>query len=181
MLVLAQNAIINGKIIDNQNESRAGVNPTIKGKEKGTQTDLDGTFKISNLQRGDYILGTSCIGFKTKEIQVQLATNEITNLPTTVMYPEIKLLQEVVTSGRTNKFSHKKTAYVAKFPLKGLEKSNLYSSISNELIGSQLITSFDEALLNATGISNLWESTGINLVDGSGFFHLEDLKHSLTL
>ena len=38
--VLAQSATINGKITDNQNESLAGVNLSIKGTEKGTQTDL---------------------------------------------------------------------------------------------------------------------------------------------
>src|SRR5690606_16234980 len=47
-----------------------------------------------------------------------------------------------------------------KMPLKDIENPQVYNVISNKAIKEQVITNFNDALKNATGVFRLWESTG---------------------
>lgn len=65
--VLAQN-ILGGTVFDSKLKSPlAGVNVTIRGTSKGTSTDFDGKFKLSNLKNGDKIVFTF-LGYKSSTI-----------------------------------------------------------------------------------------------------------------
>ncbi len=167
---VAQNATLKGKVIDNQNNELPGVNVSLKRLEKGAQTELDGTFVISNIPAGDYVLRLSYLGFKTKEVKVQLTANQTKDLSTIILFEGNELLQEIVVTSRNNKFSRKKTAYVSKLPLRDLENAQVYSTVTSELLESQIITNIDDALNNATGITKLWESTGRSPDNGTGWF-----------
>ncbi|OAD92399.1 TonB-dependent receptor [Aequorivita soesokkakensis] len=168
----AQNASISGTIKDNNQNPIAGVNVFIKNSTKGTQSNSNGSFEIGNLTNGNYILSVSYLGFKTKEINFSLAKNQNLELETITLYEGNEILNEVVIEGeRTNKFSRKQTAYVAKLPLKDIENTQVYSTITTELLESQVITNFDDALKNATGVEQLWASTGRG-GDGAGYYSL---------
>lgn len=162
---MAQN-IIKGKVTDNNNIPLVGVNVIIKGTQKGSETDFDGNFTIKNIT-GEQTLVISSIGYKTKEVKVTAPNNNVfINL-----YEGNELLQEIeLTSSRNNTFSRKKTAYVAKLPLKDMENANVYSTVTNELLKSQIVTDLDEAMANATGIYKLWESTGRDPGNGTSFY-----------
>ena len=166
MSSVAQERTIRGKVVDNDKNPLVGVNVLLKENEKGAETDFDGNFEIQNVD-GKFTLVISYIGFKTKEIIV----NAPANLQEIILYEGNELLQEIVIEGeRKNKFSRKKTAYVSKLPLKDLENSHVYSTITSELLESQVITNLDDALNNATGISKLWEATGRDPGRGTGYF-----------
>lgn len=77
----------------------------------------------------------------------------------------------MVTGERINQFSREQTAYVSKLPLKDLENTQVYSTITNELLVSQTVTNFEDALKNATGVDKLWTSTGRG-GDGAGYYSL---------
>ncbi|WP_304143950.1 TonB-dependent siderophore receptor, partial [Mesoflavibacter zeaxanthinifaciens] len=47
----------------------------------------------------------------------------------------------------------------------------VYSTVTNEILKSQIVTNFDDALKNATGVEQLWTSTGRG-GDGAGYFSL---------
>ena len=144
----------------------------IKSGTKGTQSNDNGTFRIENLTSGSYILSVSYLGFKTREINFSVADNQNLELNTITLYEGNEILNEVVIEGeRTNKFSRKQTAYVAKLPLKDIENTQVYSTITTELLESQVITNFDDALKNATGVEQLWASTGRG-GDGAGYYSL---------
>ncbi|MCF2874644.1 MULTISPECIES: TonB-dependent receptor [unclassified Tenacibaculum] len=161
---VAQNSI-SGTVVDNNNESIVGVNVIIQGTDKGVQTDMDGKFEIKNVPSGNFKLVISFIGFKTKVIDATASNNL-----TVTLYEGNELLQEVEVTSRNNKFSRKKTAYVSKLPLKDLENSQVYSTITSELLESQIITNVEDALVNSTGISKLWEATGRAPGEGTGYF-----------
>ncbi|CAL2103923.1 TonB-dependent receptor [Tenacibaculum sp. 190130A14a] len=167
LAITAQNSRISGKVIDNNNNPLVGVTILVKNSEIGTQTDIDGKFEFTNLNAGGAeSLVISYVGFKTKTINV---TAPQQNLLIT-LFEGNELLQEVVIdTDRKNKFSRKKTAYVSKLPLKNIENSQVYSTITNQLLVSQNVTNFSDALKNAVGVDQLWPSTGRS-GDGAGYY-----------
>ncbi|MES2545215.1 MAG: TonB-dependent receptor [Bacteroidota bacterium] len=83
----------------------------------------------------------------------------------------VKTIKEVVVNGKTNSFARKESQQVSRIPLKNLENSQVYSTISAELLKEQVVTNLDDALKNAPGLTQLWVSTGRG-GDGSGYFSL---------
>ncbi len=170
-LALAQNGTIAGTIKDNNQRPLFGVNISLKNTNKGTQTNDNGAFEISNLENDDYTILISYLGFKTKEFSIKVLNNQNIDLGTIILYEGNEILSEVVIEGeRNNKFSRKKTAYVSKLPLKDLDNSAVYTTVTTELLESQIITNFDDAMKNATGIAKLWESTGRAPGEGTAYF-----------
>lgn len=170
-LVLAQTGKVRGKVVDNTQIGIPGVSIVIKSAGLGTYTDENGAFEISNINDGNYILSVSSVGFKTRELPLAISQNEAELGPIT-LYEGDEILREVVVQGeRENKFSRSNTAYVAKLPLKDFENTQVYSTITNYLLQSQIVTNFDDALKNAAGVDNLWTSTGRG-GDGAGYYSL---------
>lgn len=168
----AQSGVISGNITDNKNQSLLGVNLALKNTGMIAQTDGNGNFTINSVPNGNYTLVISSLGYKTKEITFSITNNESKNLDAVVLYEGNEILSEVIVEGkRINKFSRKKTAYVAKLPLKDIENTQVYSTITSTLLESQMITNFDDALKNATGVQQLWSSTGRG-GDGAGYYSL---------
>ncbi|PKH49770.1 TonB-dependent siderophore receptor [Tenacibaculum sp. Bg11-29] len=165
---IAQKKSINGVVTDNNNNPLIGVNVLIKGTDNGTQTDINGQFTIQNGTKNQQTLIISYIGFKTKNININ--PNE-KNLSIT-LYEGNELLNEIIVdTNRKNKFSRKKSAYVAKLPLKNIENAQVYSTVTNQLLISQSVVSFEEALKNTTGVEQLWSSTGRS-GDGAGYYSI---------
>ncbi|GFD99228.1 TonB-dependent receptor [Alteromonas sp. KUL156] len=164
---VAQERNISGTVLDNNNEPLVGVNIIVKGTKNGVQTNIDGNFTLSNT-KGETTLIVSYVGFKTKNI----STNSGTKNLVITLYEGNEILNEVtIDTHRKNKFSRKKTAYVAKLPLKNIENAQVYSTVTNQLLVSQSVTSFEEALKNTTGVEKLWSSTGRG-GDGAGFYSI---------
>ena len=171
-LAFSQNGTVSGTITDNNKIKLFGVNVSLKNTAKGTQTNENGDFAITNLKNGDYVLTFSYLGFKTREVSISIENNQNTKLGTITLYEGNEILNEVVVEGeRRNKFSRKKTAYVSKLPLKDIENTQVYSTVTYELLQSQVVTNFDDALKNATGVEQLWASTGRG-GDGAGYYAL---------
>ncbi|BDD01836.1 TonB-dependent receptor [Persicobacter psychrovividus] len=169
---MAQQSTLSGNITDQHQEALIGVNVLIKGALKGTQTDAQGHFELDQLKAGRYTLTISYVGYKAQEITVDLGQAENHQLGAIALYEGNEILNNVVIQGeRTNAFSRSKTAYVSKLPLKDMENTQVYSTVTNELLKSQVVTNFDDALKNATGVEQLWASTGRG-GDGAGYYSL---------
>ncbi|WP_103867406.1 TonB-dependent receptor [Aquimarina sp. I32.4] len=171
-LAFSQNGIINGIITDNTQTPLIGVNVSIKNTSIGTQSNENGIFEINSVESGDYMLSISYLGFKNREVSISISDNQNLDLGKIILYEGNEILGEVVIEGkRINKFSRKNTAYVSKLPLKDIENSQVYSTVTNDLLKSQVVTNFDDALKNAVGVDKLWESTGRG-GDGAGYYSL---------
>jgi iron complex outermembrane receptor protein len=167
-----ENSTIQGRITDADQKPLSGVNVLITQLSTGTQSNEQGDFNIENLSAGNYTLTISYLGFKTQSKQVSVQNDGVLTLGNIVLYEGNEILNEVVINGeRQNKFSRKKTAYVAKLPLKDIENTQVYSTVTNELLESQVVTNFEDALNNAVGIEKLWTSTGRG-GDGAGYYSL---------
>lgn len=82
----------------------------------------------------------------------------------------IKKLNEVVVTSNY-KYNREKSSTVGKMPLKSIENPQVYNVVTSELLKEQVVTNFNEALKNATGITRLWESTGRN-GDGAEYYSM---------
>ncbi len=168
----AQVGKIEGIITDNSQTPLMGVNVSIKNSNVGAYTNEDGSFEIQDISTGEHILTISYLGFKTKELTLTVLANETKDLGSITLYEGNEILSEVVVKGeRRNKFSRKETAYVAKLPLKDLENTQVYSTITTDLLKSQVTTTFEDALKSAVGVEKLWTSTGRG-GDGAGYYSL---------
>ena len=58
-----------------------------------------------------------------------------------------------------------------KMPLKDIENPQVYNVISKNILKEQVVTTFSDAMKNATGVSRLWESTGRGS-DGAEFYSM---------
>ena len=84
----------------------------------------------------------------------------------------IKVLREVTVEGtRENKYKKESSTTVSKMPLKDIENPQVYNSIPAILLKEQVVTNFNDALKNATGVTRLWESTGRN-GDGAEYYSM---------
>lgn len=167
----SQNSSIVGNIKDNNKMPLIGVNAYVSELSIGALSDINGNFEIANVPAGEHIVVFSYVGFKTKEVKISVKASQTADLGSIVMYEGNELLQEVtVTASRVNKFSRENTAYVSKLPLKDIENPTVYSTVTNEILESQVVTNFDDAIVNATGISKLWEATGRAPGEGTGYF-----------
>ncbi|HMU70992.1 MAG TPA: carboxypeptidase-like regulatory domain-containing protein, partial [Chitinophagales bacterium] len=83
----AQNGMISGVIIDGKTaETLIGANVLIKEKAgTGSSTDIDGRYKIDDLEPGTYTVEISYISYDTKTVPgVEVKQGEITSLDVTL-------------------------------------------------------------------------------------------------
>lgn len=78
-------------------ETLPSVNVILTEIIKGTSTDLDGRYEISNIPVGTYLVEVSFIGFSTIEQTVEITAGE--NFLDFTMEEDIGLLDEIVVSG----------------------------------------------------------------------------------
>ncbi len=167
--IQAQSGTITGMVKNNQNQPLENVNVSLIGTSKGSKTNTDGSFVITNLANGTYTLQFSHLGYTTQEITVNL--NQMMHLGNIILQEKNQSLEEVVLNGKVNKYRREESTVVSKMPLKDIENPQVYNAIPAELLKEQVVTNFNDALKNATGVTRLWESTGRN-GDGAEYYSM---------
>lgn len=92
----------------------------------------------------------------------------------------VKTIEEVKINLNWQKYKREKSATVSKMPLKDIENPQVYTTITNELLKEQVVTNFNDALKNATGVTRLWESTGRG-GDGAEFYTMRGFSVQPTM
>lgn len=164
------NGIVKGIIVTNDNKPAASVTVTIKEIKKSVLSDDNGHFTLRNVKPGKYTIEVSLIGYETLQQQVNVDAGKTVNVSLQLQV-SAKQLEDVTVTTAKSKLTNKESDYVAKLPLKNLENPQSYSVISAELLKERVVTSYDDALKNAPGISKLWSSTGRD-GDGAGYYSL---------
>lgn len=167
-----EKATIKGQVILTNNQAADNISVVLKGTKIGTNTDSNGFYEIKNLKPGSYIIRVSSIGHTSKEKSVVLNSGDEIIEDFTIA-SNSEQLDEIVINGnnKKNTFARKETQQVSRLPLKNLENPQVYNTITSELIKEQVVTTIDDALKNAPGITQLWTSTGRG-GDGAGYFSL---------
>lgn len=160
---------IRGKITTSDNKPAADVTVQVKSIKRAVLTEPDGQFTIRNLAAGTYELEISLVGHQAKVEKVTVIENQVANVQIQLQLTEKQLEEVVVVSGR-RKFTRSTSDYVSKMPLQNLENSQVYSTITRELITEQMLFSVDDATRNAPGLQKMWEATGRG-GDGGAYYN----------
>ncbi|KUJ63134.1 TonB-dependent receptor [Flavobacteriaceae bacterium CRH] len=165
-----EKATIKGQITVNNDESPESISVVLKGTKSGTTTDDKGNYTLKNIKPGTYTLKVSSVGYiaQEKTIVVKEGDNLVQNFTISTNSED---LTEVVVNGGKNHFARKDTKQVSRLPLKNLENPQSYTTITGELLKEQVVTNFDDALKNASGITPLWAATG-RAGDGAAYYSL---------
>ena len=166
-----EKATIKGQITLNTDESPENISVVLKGTKSGTTTDEQGNYTLKNIKPGTYTLKVSSIGYITQEKAIVLKEGDNLTQNFTISTNSENLSEVVVNGGKTNHFARKETKQVSRLPLKNLENPQSYTTITGELLKEQVVTNFDDALKNASGITPLWAATG-RAGDGAAYYSL---------
>jgi TonB-linked SusC/RagA family outer membrane protein len=135
-LTIAQDKTISGTVTDGAGVPVPGVNVLVKGSKSGTQTDVDGKFKV-NATAGQTLV-FSFTGMKTMEVSAS-------NGMKVKMADSSQVLGEVVVTALGVKKSEKAIGYAAQ-AIKGnslteARESNLVNALSGKIAGVQVTNS----------------------------------------
>lgn len=73
-------ALLRGKVIDDQNLSLPGASILIKGTNKGTVTNQDGDFALVGLSEGNYVINVRYLGYTDQEREITLQNGQTLDL-----------------------------------------------------------------------------------------------------
>lgn len=160
---------VSGQVLDTESTPLIGVNVLIKGTGRGTTTDLDGNFTLSDVEP-DAILTISYIGYRTLEVEVD-GRNQLT----IHMEEDAQTLDEVVVVAFGSQKKKTVTGAVSSIETKELLQSS-QANISNAMVGRMpgLLTKqtsgepgFDQAEIRIRGASTFTGSLSpLILIDG---------------
>lgn len=133
-------SILTGKIIDaSTKETLPGVNVIIKGTYYGAATDLNGVFKIQDINPGTYTVEISFIGYKT--LQYTGYTFEAGKTRTL----DLKLEETVLTLGQD-------IVVVGEKPLVDVEETQSKRTISREDIELSIVENIGDLVTQQAGV-----------------------------
>ncbi|MFV5700950.1 SusC/RagA family TonB-linked outer membrane protein [Flavobacterium sp. XS2P12] len=126
--------IIQGKVTDENNQPIVGANVLVKGTNKGTNTDIDGSFKI---EAGDKAtLEFTFLGYVVKNVAV--GNQSTINV---AMEPDNKVLNEVVVVGygsQTKKKSLGSVQTLSAKEMKDIPVAQITQKLQGKLAGVQI-------------------------------------------
>ncbi|WP_434036455.1 TonB-dependent receptor domain-containing protein [Formosa sp. 4Alg 33] len=134
--IFAQSTI-SGTVKDQKNMPLGGVNVVLDGTTKGSVSDFDGNYSISNVENGTYTLSASYLGYAKSSQSITVQDADITLNIT--MTEDAESLDEIVVTGVVN-------------PKSKLESSISVSTMDAKLIEQASPRSSGELFRNIPGI-----------------------------
>ena len=103
--ILAQSGVIQGRVFDPiNNDPIPFANVVIQGTTSGATTDLDGNYKIENLEPGAYNISVSYVGYQSKTIfEIQVTNSRTANIDIEMEENSTDLETVVVTASPFSK------------------------------------------------------------------------------
>jgi iron complex outermembrane recepter protein len=149
ILVCAQSGNIRGKVLTTDNKPASYVNVFLKSCNIGTVTAEDGSFTISNIKQGGYMLTVSHAGLQTVETEVQVIGKQ-TAVVNILLNENGKQLDEVVVEGR--KTFNARPVTIGKAPIAPMDLPQSISVIGQEVIREQQAQRLSDVIKNVNGI-----------------------------
>lgn len=163
------NGHIRGTITTHDNKAAAYVLVQIKQLSKVTSTDDNGFFRLDNIKPGTYNVEISLVGYESVTKTVTVEARKTTPLNVQLQLSSLQL-EEIKISTVQRKFGTESSESVGKMPLKNIENSQVYTTISKNLLADQLVYSVDDAMRNAPGVQLMWAATG-RAGDGGAYYN----------
>ncbi len=161
---------IKGIVTTSEGKPAASVTVKLKGTNKASLSEENGTFILRNIKPGSYELEVTLMGYQNLVQALSVKEGNMTEVKLQLTVSS-EQLQEVIVKTSLNKFKTAASKDVAKMPLGNLENPQVYTTVSKELLQQQGLFSADEAIKNSPGISKLWSATN-RAGDGGAIFTL---------
>ncbi len=156
------NHTIRGRVIDKATgETIPGATILIKGTHNGTVTDIDGTFSLSGVARGEYTLEVSFVSFEPAIIQNVSVGFGKDSLVEVFLFPHIEELQEVEITARSLRDRE------AVLVMEQMNATNFVSRIGGQEISRKGVGDVVSAITKMAGIS-VQESSNNLYIRGLG-------------
>ncbi len=153
-IIFGQNSKITGKILDENGKPVIGANIFLKGTVLGASTDDVGFFTIANVPLGSFTLSISVIGFKEKNIKINIEPGGDLNIgPTKLTSTPLQSQPIVVTA--------------SKYEQNVQDVSVSISSINSKEIEYRNTITIDKALQYVPGIN--MNQGQVNIRGSSGY------------
>ena len=159
--------IVRGKVTTSDGKPAAYISVSIDELNKGAVTNDDGEYVIRKIPVGEWTIKVVAVGKASQEKTITVSNGKTTEADFQVVETALEL-NEVVVNAQKQKINT--SDYAAKMPLKNLENSQVYSTISKQLIADQMLTSVDDAMHNVTGLQSMWNATG-RAGDGGSYYN----------
>ena len=135
-----QTGTISGEVIDTNTDSAlTGVNVGLIDTRLGAATGNSGQFTISNVPEGSYTIRASIVGYKTVEREIQVQSDETTELAIALSQKSVDLGSISVTGQRSG-YMISEISSVTKIGVPLLETPQSVSVIT----GQQLVNQFPD-------------------------------------
>lgn len=164
----AQNVSVSGIVQDDTSFPIPGANVLVKGTSKGTVTDFDGNFTISDIQVGSTLI-FSYIGYITQEVVVANSNNL-----TIQLLPDVAQLNEVVVIGygtQTKKEITGAVSVVGSETIEALKPTRVEQALQGQVAGVNITSQSGSpgggTTISIRGVSTNGDSRPLILVDGN--------------
>jgi len=87
------NATVKGSVLSESGAALEAASVAIEGTTKGTITDINGAFTISNIPSGTYNLVISSIGYETYKKSISLSAGEVSNFDIKLKETNVRLTE----------------------------------------------------------------------------------------
>ncbi|MDC1504660.1 TonB-dependent receptor [Winogradskyella sp.] len=166
---------IAGKLIDKEynDEPLPFANVLIKGTTKGTTSNMDGLYELTDLEPGTYVISFSFVGYQTQDITVEVIANKVITLNVS-MLASAASLEEIVITTTTRKQSE--TALL----LDQKKAVEIKQSIGAEELSRKGVSDAAGAVSKISGVSKQEGSSNV-YVRGLGDRYLNTTMNGLTL
>lgn len=160
----AQNAI-KGKIVGLNNEALIGATIYLPELMKGTSTNIDGTFLLSDLPKGKFLAEFKCMGYSTRVEEIQSSTDTFLVV---VLHASITEMQEVVVTGVASSSTRDQNP----LPMIFINHKDINQGISTNLM---------DALKYQAGISQITTGSAISkpIIRGLGYNRVVSLSNGI--
>lgn len=147
---------INGKIVSQKNTSMDRVSIAVLGTNKGSFTDENGLFVITNIPAGEYTIEATAIGYQTCRETLNVEASKATTVNIT-LYETALELNEIVVKGAGLK-KRNRTESVSTVNLKSIKELHLTNplEILNQVPGVEI------GAYNQGGVADVFVLRGFN-------------------
>ncbi|WP_232826906.1 TonB-dependent receptor [Chitinophaga deserti] len=125
------------------------VTIVVRGQNKGTTTEEDGTFSLRNLKPGTYTLYISSVGLKPVEKQITISAEEGLEISITLEETAKQLSEVVVTDKRTQ---NDKPVTISKLPIPVMDLPQAVAVIGQATIREQQAQRLSDVVKNVNGV-----------------------------
>ncbi|KAA6438238.1 TonB-dependent receptor [Dyadobacter flavalbus] len=150
-----QNGTIKGRVKTSDGKPAAYVSVGITHSNKGTTTDEDGNFLLTDIKPGSYTLKVSFVGLQTQEQQVNVSARERIQRDFTLTESSSQLNEVIVTGGA----SSNKPVSLGKADIRPLDLPQSVGVIQSRVIADQQAVRLGDVVKNVSGVS-LTQSRG---------------------